>query len=437
MKDAILQEIRRNRKGERLPDPSEYNEKIREGWMPFWAKNSRRLARYIEEAYMVEEAPEAAYHIQKNSGDEAFIIGSGPSLDKALPHLKTWKGDIWCSSSQLAVLEAYDITPTYCVVIDADPTQTFLVSEAKTKDITLITHPCMELDVLEAWDGPVVWFLMRDPGDPFFSEILPLMYDGLGPDGKDKIRSYVMNSGCVVNTIVGLSLHAQYKHIFLAGVDLGFPNGQYRFTNYKRLNGGYTPIPDPGIPETRKSYITDGIWTDTVGVFYKYSFFVLYGVDNPNCISCSDGLLRELPHMSAEDACNGVEPPVVDRNAKYDRSQAYLRRRGLFIMKRKRQTLLTIKNSPKRYKRMKRLVLRYTVLVEKWHKRPYLHVIRGMLVSETVRINIKKLIIMLDPNVTTVGFDGYVTIQNVQALPKMKRLPFKMKYYIGKMMRQW
>ena len=106
-------------------------------------------------------------------------------------------------------------------------------------------------------------------------------------------------------------------------------------------------------------------------------------------------------------------------------------------MKRKRQTLLTIKNSPKRYKRMKRLVLRYTVLVEKWHKRPYIHVIRGMLVSETVRINIKKLIIMLDPNVTTVGFDGYVTIQNVQALPKMKRLPFKMKYYIGKMMRQW
>ena len=81
MKDAILHEIRRNRKGERLPDPSEYNEKIREGWMPFWAKNSRRLARYIEEAYMVEEAPEAAYHIQKNSGDEAFIIGSGPSLD--------------------------------------------------------------------------------------------------------------------------------------------------------------------------------------------------------------------------------------------------------------------------------------------------------------------------------------------------------------------
>jgi hypothetical protein len=72
MTDEILQEIREHRKSERLPDPSEYNEKIRQGWMPFWAPNSRRLGPYIEEAYMADDPPEAAYHIQKR------LLSSGP-----------------------------------------------------------------------------------------------------------------------------------------------------------------------------------------------------------------------------------------------------------------------------------------------------------------------------------------------------------------------
>jgi hypothetical protein len=141
--------------------------------------------------------------------------------------------------------------------------------------------------------------------------------------------------------------------------------------------------------------------------------------------------------MSAEDACNGLEPPEVDIDTKYVRAQAYLRHKGLFIMKRKPQTLFKIKNTPKRYKRARRMALRYAVWVEKLHKRPYLHVIRGILHSDSVRVQVKKLTAMITQKDTRIGYEGYVTIQNVQALPRMKRLPFRIKYHIGKILRQW
>src|ERR1700688_5045015 len=50
--------------------------------------------------------------------EPCVIIGSGPSLDKAINALQNWTGVIICSSSQVLTLDSYGITPTVIVAYD-------------------------------------------------------------------------------------------------------------------------------------------------------------------------------------------------------------------------------------------------------------------------------------------------------------------------------
>jgi len=367
-------EIYAGRNYEKLENPSTYNEGIRNSWMPFWTKNAAENYDTIKKTFLKENR-DASILMGKVHPDSVLLIGSGPSLNDWEPYFKEWKGDIICSSSHLAYFEALGIKPTYCFIIDADPAMSYLVSEAKTKDITLITHPNMDPVVLAAWKGPKIYFRMFDPGDEFFKMVMPMMYSEFA-DFKAKkmypgVKSYVLNSGNVTNCEIAMANFWQYKYIFLAGVDLGFPEGeienQYRFIGYERKGKKFVreqPTPIPTQRVTLKG--ANGVLTDTVSCFYKYSTMILWGMDNANIYSCSRGILTELPYVSPEDAVKwqGEVPDsyVVPNKKKYKLAQQYLQYRGIFIMK--SEPKIT-KMKCKDFDKTKRRLIRYQIWTAK------------------------------------------------------------------------
>jgi len=436
VKDSVIKDIRKWRKRERLKNPTKYNEGIRGAWIPFWAANARRNARLIEDRFDVAAADAGPAIMAAPRTEDCFIIGSGPSLDKTLPLLVGKEVDIWISSSHLTVCEAYGIKPKYCVIIDADPSMSFLVGQAKTEHITLITHPCMDPEILKLWKGPVLFFRMADPGDQFFNEIIPHMYaHGLNGHGEG-IKTFVMNGGCVTNTAAALAQYAGYRKIYLAGVDLGFPGDQYRFTDYTRNGEEYVKQSPPVIPDHRKQYFASGdVWTDTVGVFYKYSMIVLWGIDGTRLISCSDGILKEYPWVSPEEAVQGKGEDI-DAKVKYKRAQEYLRHRGIFIVK-ARPIMLHIKHKMRTYRALRKLVVRYTAWVDKRHGKSVYPMLRNFLKSTRIKVRVRKFVILLEHTLTHIGFDAFMSIQNVSALSKWKRPGFRLNFYLGKLIGRW
>ena len=442
------QSIYDNRKLETLDNPDSYNSQIREGWMPFWVKNAAENYQAIKSEFE-QDNRDAGALTGKTHPDNVLLLGSGPSLNDWEPYLKDWKGDIMVSSSQLLYCEALGITPTYCFIIDADPTQSFLVTEAKTDDITLITHANMDPVVLAAWKGPKYYFRMHDPGDEWFGKQMPMMYSEFMDLETKKmwpgIHAYVLNSGNVSNTMIAVSNFLGYKRSFLCGVDLGFPNGDYRFINYKRLpGGGYEQEEKLPIPEGKVlKQGVNGVMTDQVDCFYKYSTMILWGMDNPNVYSCSRGILTDLPYIAPADviAVQGDindEKYAISNEDKYKTAQTYLRYRGIYIMKGKARS----KTFPaKNYERTKKRIIRWMILGHKI-KRNYSPIVRKNIIKQLMpapKIKFRFFIIEFEftPETTTRTWLSYTGITNKYALKGFKRLKLMIRFNVGRWCKLW
>ena len=511
----FYQSIKAGRKFERLDNPDSYNKGIRDSWMPFWVKNAGENYAPIKELCKQEPCDVSA--LGNNAEAPVLIIGSGPSLNDWEPYFKDWKGEIYVSSSHLAYFEALGVTPTYCFIIDADPNMSYLVAEAETKDITLITHPNMDPEVLKAWDGPVRFFRMNDPGDDWFGSYMPMMYSEFGEveleagalerdwgggsgefKGKKKswvgVQCYVLNSGNVTNTMVALSqMLGAGRNLFLCGVDLGFPElahlvkekaginawnercrgivlasqsgkefdeskyeeweemwagWRYRFNGYKRTEDGFEPNPDTGIPKTRLlKEGHNGIKTDQVSCFYKYSTLILYGMDAPNLYSCSRGILDEVSYIAPTDvvACQGdvAESYKVLPAEKYRVAQKYLAYRGIYIMKGQgwsRKKAVTKHEFLQSKKRIVRYTLFTTRLRQKFKKlTPEVRkqIIHPLMRAPAVKFRLRWFEWVFTPEVKTTTLLGYVGITNKYHVKGLARVKLMIKFYLGKAVRLW
>ena len=440
------QTIYDNRKLEALDNPDSYNSQIRQGWMPFWSKNMAENYQPIKAEFEIENR-DAGSLTTKEHPDNVLILGSGPSLNDWEPYLKDWKGDIMVSSSQLAYCEALGITPNYCFIIDADPTQAFLVTEAKTENITLVSHANMDPVVLAAWKGPKYYFRMHDPGDTFFGEIMPMVYSEFMDLETKKtwpgIHAYVLNSGNVANTMIAVSGFLSYKRIFLSGIDLGFPNHEYRFINYKRVGDGYEKDERIPIPETKQlKEGMNGVPTDQVDCFYKYSTLILYGMDNPNVYSCSRGILTEIPYICPEAvlACQGDIPDSykVDNVEKYKIAQTYLRYRGIYIMKGK---AITKTKPAKNFERSKQRLIKWMILGHKL-KRTYTpevgeNITKQLAPATKVKFRLYMFEWEFSPETTTRTLLSYTGITNKYAVKGFARVKLVVRFNVGRWLRLW
>ena len=469
MDKALRKEIWDGRKTEVLADASKYNEGIREGWIGFWTKNAAENYSRIKEMFKKENCDVSV--MRNEDHRPVLIIGSGPSLNDWEPYFKDWDGDIYVSSSHLAYFEAIGVKPTACFIIDADPNMSFLVGEADTKDITLVTHANMDPEVLKLWQGPVRFFRMNDPGDDWFGKYMPMIYSEFtevqdhgevdpeernwgGAHGEFKgnrkvfpgIKTYVLNSGNVSNTMIALSQYiGGTRNVFLCGVDLGFPDGKYRFDGYGRTKDGFERIRDTGVPPERATRVGhNGVRTDQVSCFYKYSTLILWGMDGSNLYSCSRGILTEVPYISPKDvvACQGDVPDryVLTEREKYSIAQRYLMYRGIFIMK----GLGKVKTKPNpNYNRSKKRIIRYS-LFGQWIKGGFKldpgqrkAIIHSMYPATMLKFRLRWWEWTFTQTETKRARLGYTSITNSSHVKGIERLKVIVKFHIGRLMRLW
>jgi hypothetical protein len=331
-----------SRRTEQMIHAPKYNEWVRQSWQPFWVSNAMRTYGTIEDIFIKKNAD---INVLPQKNEPVLILGSGPSLDDWRPYIKEWKHDIMCSTSQLAWLQSLKINPRYIFLIDADPTMNYLLHNYKPEEDQpcpeLITHPCIQREAIHAWGRPdnTYFFRMLDPGDPFFTQMLPMAYQTLPiPPKEDQrgVRTYIMNSGNVMNTMLVFANQKKYSPIFLCGYDLGFPGNQYRFTNYEEKGGKWEPIVCPPVPADRQFRQShNGVLTDELCLFYKYSTIIMYGMAVPNLLSCSRGIVDEIPYVPPAEVIKtqGKGFPVRTAWESYKVAQEYLRYRKIFILK--------------------------------------------------------------------------------------------------------
>lgn len=337
-----------SRKTEQMIHAPKYNEWVRDSWHPFWVMNMCRTYHTIERIFQSRNADIS--QLPRKDGEPVLILGSGPSLDDMRPYIKDWKGDIICSTSQLQWLSSLKRNPTYIFLIDSDPTMNYLISgyepEPDQPCPKFITHPCIQREAIEAWNrlDDIYFFRMLDPGDELFTKFLPMAYQTIPMPPKEDsrgVRTYIMNSGNVMNTMMVFSGDRGYSPVFLCGYDLGYPAGkdgvpQYRFTDYEKKDGEWVAKPSPPVPQNRQFRPShNGVLTDELCLFYKYSTMILYGMASPGVLSCSRGIVDEIPYVSPEAVVRQQGKGFVVRKPEeaYKVAQEYLRHRKIYILK--------------------------------------------------------------------------------------------------------
>lgn len=342
----LVDRIKRyGRNVEKMKDAYGYNEGVRNAWTPIWVRNAGRNYSVIDEIFAERNADIALLqNIIKPK--PTIILGSGPSQHDIRPYLKDWKGNLFISTSQIPLCAKLGIEPTVIMLIDCDPAMTYLVADyvKDFKETILVTHPQIPREYLDVWPKDRIYFFrMLDPGDKFANEYLPLMYGWLNEKTNWAIRSTILNGGNIVNTMIPMSASLGAKPIFLAGYDLGYPDGLRRCSDFKRLpDGTWEEIPAPPLTEERwkqavKIESNNGIPFDELGLFYKTSSIILLGMANPPVIQCSRGCMNEWnyadPKEVVEKQGEGFDHLLLDPVTAYKASQAYLRPRGFLNLK--------------------------------------------------------------------------------------------------------
>jgi len=245
------------------------------------------------------------------SSTPAIVIGSGPSLTPAIRALQRWKGEIFCSNSNLYTLLANGIKPTHLVVLDAAGAVGNLVTRYKgtPKDITLVTHPMINPVLVAKWKRPAYYYLVQRRGNELFQWALPWMYSRAGIDVGLLWRICVTNSAVQVAGYLGEPM----RPVFLVGADFGWRDrNESRCRTYEPTDDGAELREKPvAVPEDTPDMTEDSlgrIHRDADGIermgdmtIKRDEFFQLWWGNHIPMIDCTGGYLHELPQADISD----------------------------------------------------------------------------------------------------------------------------------------
>jgi hypothetical protein len=312
-------------------------------WAKIWLAQSSMLAPLILEDFKVNKITAESFQDRNVSNatcsaerkDSAIIVATGPSLEKYLEFMKSYKGVIISSATALSTLIANGIIPHYCIAVDANSSIGDILKEAPyaSYGIKLIIPPTSDYQSAEAFPDSRYWFksliLARNGINHPFNLYMTLFYPW--------IENWVYQAGCVTNsaflltTILNASGNHDIKKVFLFGADFGYPEGLSRIRSYKYISPDQTtdgkerwmvqPRDSLAWRTSRISTVraSNGMLTDIGMLGYKRSLYSIWHMQgcspfkvepaNPNsmirnrpCLySCSEGILFELPHASGEE----------------------------------------------------------------------------------------------------------------------------------------
>ena len=211
----------------------------------------------------------------------AIIIGSGPTLNGALPYLKDWKGAIFCNSSQASTLIYHGRHPDYVDVADCRVTPEELEAPWDYRKTAWIINPGIHPRAIDFWKGQKYYYRIYEPYYDFYSKVQPRVFGGY-----IKTQSFPFGS----NPPMAIS-HAHalgYSPLFLVGTDFGFPNGIDRFTSWRKPKGKkWISTPPAGAADRKYLVKTEnGVLSQSIHVFYRDQMFRVIALDTPQIFYC-------------------------------------------------------------------------------------------------------------------------------------------------------
>ncbi len=152
----------------------------------------------------------------------AFIVGNGPSLDKAQNFIKEHQPNafIFSCGTAISALENMGVKPDYHVELErTKPTVEWLEASSTPefrKGITLLALNTVHPEGFDLFDKRGMCLKGNDLGSLYVANTRP--------DGNDFVHLGLANPS-VANTGLAFAIALGFKTIYLVGVDLGFPVG--------------------------------------------------------------------------------------------------------------------------------------------------------------------------------------------------------------------
>ena len=266
-------------------------------WFPVWIHNAAENYTLIKKDFNNQNA--CLGSVVRPTNKPAIILGAGPSLDDNAELLKDWRGTIFSPSSVAFVPTYFKHEPEYVIGFDSLWRTADQVKGYTWKKATLITHPNVDPLVIKSWKWKKLYFRRVFPGIEYFEIVLPMMFP--------MIRLGLRFAGSVANTAVSIAGFLGYNPIFLVGVDYAYYNGVARAFSYLPTKNGWRKIEPRKItdirPEKLKNLITykDDIKTEDSNLSFKGHLLNMWASDNVNLISCSNGIVDEIPHANFKE----------------------------------------------------------------------------------------------------------------------------------------
>jgi len=300
-------------------------------WYPIWVAHDSInqpliMARFKKEDCCISSIPQTDTPI--------IAVGSGYSVDRAIPFLKKWKGEIITGNSNVYSLLNNDIVPDYVCAYDAHPSVADHLTKYKQwpKSITLLTHPHIHPRLIRRWKGPVKFFRRCWPGLEYFEWILMLRYSEL-LCAHGGINIGMRFRGCVLNNEIQCAhlMGVPGRPIYLIGADFGWrPGAKNRCTSYYPKGDGKTfrrvestPLSATGEDKKQLTIDRNG-WqfVNDMDMFKRHMYEMLLTAPRSpygplTLIDCSEGSLEELQQASIEEVVS-TDGKIKRRDAEQD-----------------------------------------------------------------------------------------------------------------------
>ena len=314
-------------------------------WADFYGKQyfawSALFSRFKNDIRMQLEAKILGYRghgedmgvlIGKKKGKSVMIIGSGPSLNKVLPRLKEWKGDIMCNSSQAPTIRYHGAHPTYIDIVDPRVLFSELNAPFDYKKTSLIVNPGLHPRCFDRWAGKRYYYRIFEPTYDFYSKVIKRTYGAMIP-------TYSYPFGSSLSCMLGHAKIMGYDTIFMVGCDLGFPNNEGRFAGWtrkrrvswvsqkevrdartgqivrpeKRSGIGWKWVCNPttapvfsDVPDDVPFLAENGVVTAPIHAIYRTQLMRVVAVDAPPVVNASEGIILDR-HMAKVDPLYPIE----------------------------------------------------------------------------------------------------------------------------------
>jgi hypothetical protein len=144
-----------------------------------------------------------------------IVVGAGPSLDKNIRLLSQAKDKavIIASDAALKPLMAHDITPSFVACLDPQADIAKFLKGLPTRGMTLIAPSIVHPQVLDLWEGSVVFYSKFAPDIPTLTEI---------QKQAPKI-GHLTPGGTVLSIAYDLAFQMGTNPILFVGQDLSYP----------------------------------------------------------------------------------------------------------------------------------------------------------------------------------------------------------------------